>query len=221
MLLFGLICLKDNPRVQVVSNCYTLAASEKFPAGIKRGSRRSMNKETNMSERTRHFEAAMLPHLDSAFNLARWLLRDEHHAQDAVQEAYLRAFKYFDTFQGTAARPWLLRIVRNACYSWLKDKRRAGEQILFDEELDDPVADTGEAASGSNPETLLSQKLECARIDQAIEDLPPVFREVVVMRELEDLSYEEIAQCIGIPLGTVMSRLSRARALLRKALSTE
>jgi RNA polymerase sigma factor (sigma-70 family) len=178
-----------------------------------------MKNDTKISERTRRFEAAMLPHLDSAFNLARWLLRDEHHAQDVVQDAYLRAFRYFDTFQGEAPRPWLLGIVRNTCFSWMKDKRRAGEQVVFDEEIDSSADDDSVTQSDTNPETLLSQKLERARIDQAIEELPHAFREVIVMRELEDLSYEEIAQCVGIPLGTVMSRLSRARALLRKALS--
>ena len=172
-----------------------------------------------MSDRTRRFEAAMLPHLDAAFNLARWLLRDEHNAQDVVQDAYLRAFRFFDGFRGEQARPWLLGIVRNSCFTWMKDKQRAGEQVEFDEERDAGVDDPDLRRAADNPETLLMQKLERAQINKAIEDLPPLFREVIVLRELEELSYEEIAQCAAIPLGTVMSRLSRARAMLRKALA--
>ena len=172
-----------------------------------------------MSDRTRRFEAAMLPHLDAAFNLARWLLRDDHNAQDVVQDAYLRAFRFFDGFRGMEARPWLLGIVRNTCFTWMKDKRRAGEQVEFDEEHDSGVDDLGLNRAADNPETLLMQKLERAQINKAIEELPPLFREVIVLRELEELSYEEIAQCAAIPLGTVMSRLSRARAMLRKALA--
>ena len=172
-----------------------------------------------MSDRTRRFEAAMLPHLDAAFNLARWLLRDEHNAQDVVQDAYLRAFRFFDSYQGEQARPWLLGIVRNTCFTWMKDKQRAGQQVEFDEERDSGVDDQGLNQAADNPETLLMQKLERAQINKAIEELPPLFREVIVLRELEELSYEEIAQCAAIPLGTVMSRLSRARAMLRKALA--
>jgi RNA polymerase sigma factor (sigma-70 family) len=177
-----------------------------------------LKKGESLSDRTRRFEAAMLPHLDAAFNLARWLLRDEHHAQDVVQDAYLRAFRFFESFRGGDARPWLLAIVRNACFTWMKDNKLAAEHVEFDEALDgDSVDPTMHRAEG-NPETLLLQKLESARIDKAIEDLPPVFREVIVLRELEDLSYEEIAQCVSVPVGTVMSRLSRARAMLRSAL---
>jgi len=172
-----------------------------------------------LSDRTRRFEAAMLPHLDAAFNLARWLLRDEHNAQDVVQDAYLRAFRFFDSYQGEQARPWLLGIVRNTCFTWMKDKQRAGQQVEFDEERDSGVDDQGLNQAADNPETLLMQKLERAQINKAIEELPPLFREVIVLRELEELSYEEIAQCAAIPLGTVMSRLSRARAMLRKALA--
>ena len=161
----------------------------------------------------------MLPHLDAAFNLARWLLRDEHNAQDVVQDAYLRAFRFFDGYQGEQARPWLLGIVRNACFTWMKENRRAGEQVEFDEERDSGADDPGVRQAADNPETLLMQKLEREQINQAIEALPPLFREVIVLRELEELSYEEIAQCAAIPLGTVMSRLSRARAMLRKALA--
>ena len=134
-----------------------------------------------MSDRTRRFEAAMLPHLDAAFNLARWLLRDEHNAQDVVQDAYLRAFRFFDGFRGEQARPWLLGIVRNACFTWMKENRRAGQQVEFDEERDSGVDDQGLRQAADNPETLLMQKLEREQINQAIEALPPLFREVIVL----------------------------------------
>lgn len=171
-----------------------------------------------MTDRTRQFEAAALPHLDAAYNLARWLLRDDHNAQDAVQEAYLRAFRFFDGFRGGDARPWLLGIVRNTCYTWLKDKGQLGEQVEFDEERDSDTSDSALSHAGANPEHLLLRKLEKERIDEAIKGLPPAFREVVILRELEGLSYEEIAQVAAIPLGTVMSRLARARAMLRTTL---
>ncbi len=166
-----------------------------------------------MTDRTRRFEAAALPHLDAAYNLARWLLRDEHHAQDVVQEADLRRFRDCDSFRGTEARPWRLGIVRNICDTWLTNSGQAAEHVEFDEERD-----SGDDANQDNPETLLLQKCERASLDQAIEALSPAFREVLVLRELEDLSYAEIAQVAAIPVGTVMSRLARARALLRTAL---
>lgn len=176
-------------------------------------------KGTDLTDRTRQFEAAALPHLDAAYNLARWLLRDDHNAQDVVQEAYLRAFRFFDGFRGADARPWLLGIVRNTCYTWLKSKGQVGEQVEFDEERDSDPNGSTLSQAGADPEHLLLRKLEKERIDEAIKGLPPAFREVVVLRELEGLSYEEIAQVAAIPLGTVMSRLARARAMLRTALN--
>jgi RNA polymerase sigma-70 factor (ECF subfamily) len=169
------------------------------------------------SERTRRFEAAVLPHLDAAYNLARWLLRDNQGAQDAVQDAYLRAFRFFESFSGDDARPWLLRIVRNVCYDLLGDKAR--EYLEFDEERDSAALDAGPEAAANDPQRLLERKLERAQVNAAIATLPPVFREVLILRELEEMSYDEIAQVTGIPAGTVMSRLSRARALLRNALT--
>lgn len=168
-----------------------------------------------MTDRTRRFEAAALPHLDAAYNLARWLMCDEDHAKDVVQEAYLRGLKFFDSFNGGDARPWLLAIVRNTCYTWLKNSKQAPEHVEFEEDRDSG----GDDPPPDNPETLLMQKQERARLDKAIGDLSPAFREVVVLRELEDLSYEEIAEVAAIPLGTVMSRLARARAMLRSALN--
>ncbi len=172
-----------------------------------------------MTDRTRQFEAAALPHLDAAYNLARWLLRDDHNAQDVVQDAYLRAFRFFDGFRGGDARPWLLGIVRNTCYTWLRNNWHPGEQVEFDDERDSEASGSVADRPENNPETLLLQKLEKERIDEAIRALPPVFREVVVLRELEGLSYEQIAETAAIPLGTVMSRLTRARKMLRTELN--
>ncbi len=172
-------------------------------------------------DRTRQFEAAALPHLDAAYNLARWLLRDEHSARDVVQDAYLRAFKYFESFKGEDARPWLMQIVRNTCFTWLRDHGRGPEHVEFDEERDSHgnPTDGWTGRTDDNPETLLMRKMQSQQINDAIEQLPPLFREALVLRELEDMSYEDIAQIAGIPMGTVMSRLSRARHLLRTALA--
>jgi RNA polymerase sigma factor (sigma-70 family) len=169
-------------------------------------------------ERVGRFEAATLPHLDAAYNLARWLLRDDQSAQDVVQDAYLRGLQYFDSFHGGDARPWLLGIVRNCCYTWLKDRGRAVTQLEFDEERDSGVDSPNPNTIGQNPEQLLMRIQDRERINKAIEGLPVVFREVIVLRELEELSYEQIAEAVAIPLGTVMSRLARARALLRAML---
>lgn len=172
----------------------------------------------NGTDRTRRFEAAVLPHLDAAYNLARWLLRDEQSAQDVVQDAYLRAFRFFDGFRGGDARPWLLGIVRNACFTWLGQSGR--DPVEFDEERDNGALDARDELAANDPLHLLARKLERAQVNAAIATLPPLFRETLILRELEELSYDEIAQVAGIPLGTVMSRLSRARALLRAALTS-
>ena len=170
-------------------------------------------------DRTRRFEAAALPHLDTAYNLARWLLRDEHSAQDVVQEAYLRAFRFFDGFRGGDARPWLMSIVRNTCFTWLRDHGRGPELVEFDEERGSDAYEPTISRADDNPESLLMRKLESGQVNAAIEELPPVFREALILRELEEMSYEEIAQIAGVPIGTVMSRLSRARRMLRAALT--
>ena len=171
-----------------------------------------------MDFRTQQFEALVLPHLDAAYNLARWLLKDDDGARDAVQDAYLRAFRFFDHLRGEEARPWLLAIVRNTCYSLLGKRRQVGEQVEFDEERDSEFAVRPAEDSAGDPATYLLRKIEKARIDEAIEWLPSVYREVIVLRELEELAYEEIAQVANVPVGTVMSRLSRARAMLRARL---
>ncbi len=171
-----------------------------------------------MTDRQRQFETIALPHLDAAYNLARWLLRNDQDAQDAVQEAYLRALRYFGGFRGDDARPWLLGIVRNTCYTWLRSAAHGSELVEFDEERDSLGRGAGVDYIENDPERLLLQKLERARIDAAIDSLAPAFREVVVLRDIEGLSYAEISQIAAIPPGTVMSRLARARKLLRAAL---
>lgn len=172
-----------------------------------------------MSDKNQRFEALLLPHLDAAYNLARWLLRDEHWAQDVVQDAYLRAFRGFETLRGDAARPWLLGIVRNACFDHLRQRGR--DPARPDTPIDDADGDENGrfGHDPTTPERLLLDKVDAACIDAAIADLAPIFREVIVLRELEGLRYEEIAALTGTPLGTVMSRLARARAQLRRALS--
>ena len=158
-----------------------------------------------------------MAHLDAAYNLARWLTRDERDAEDVVQEACLRAFRFYASFHGGNARAWLLAIVRNTYYTWL-DKNRV--QATHVELTDDIVAavDYELATAGDSVERLLQQDDTRQLVRRALERLPAEFREVIVLRELEDLSYREIAQIADIPLGTVMSRLSRARKLMLQAL---
>ena len=160
-----------------------------------------------------NFEEVVLPHLDAAYNLARWLTRNTQDAEEVVQEACLRAFRFFDGFQGGNARTWLLKIVRNTCYSWLHQNRAHQPTTAFDEQLHTDMAES------KNPETLLLQKADGQLLNQALEELPTDFREVLVLLELEGLSYKEIAEVLGIPIGTVMSRLARARHRLRESLS--
>ena len=159
------------------------------------------------------FDETVLPHLDAAYNLARWLLRNEHDAQDAVQEGCLRAFRFFPTFCGGDGRAWFMTIVRNACYSQLRVKRPLREAAAFDEDITPPDSET------PNPEDVLLQRDRGDLVRKALDELPVRFREVVVLRELEGMSYEEIADITGLPTGTVMSRLSRARARLRQTLT--
>lgn len=169
------------------------------------------------------FEAIVLPHLDAAYNLARWLVRDEHAAEDVVQEAYLRALRYFDAFRGSEigeARSWLLGIVRNTSYTWLKNAKRSRSTVEFDDGVELDIADASDLPIGrvENPEAIFSSKVERNEINSAIRALPMSFREVLILREIEEMPYESIAKIMQIPVGTVMSRLSRARSLLRVAL---
>jgi RNA polymerase sigma-70 factor (ECF subfamily) len=166
------------------------------------------------------FEALVMPHLDAAYNLARWLVRDPHTAEDLVQDAYLRAFRYFDSFHGEDARPWLLGIVRNTCYTWLRNAKHSPEQVQFDEEIemDESSETTIAIGRAESPETLLLRKVQRSEVNAAIASLPASFREVIVLREIEEMPYDGIATVMQIPIGTVMSRLSRARSMLRAAL---
>ncbi|MHB8621809.1 MAG: sigma-70 family RNA polymerase sigma factor [Sulfuricaulis sp.] len=172
-------------------------------------------------QHVQRFEELALPHLDAAYNLARWLTRNDHDAHDVVQEAYLRAFKFFAGFHGDNARSWLLAIVRNTCYTWLRQNRGFHANTSLDELLDSGQADAMLAAAEppeDGPEKLMQQADNKAMLNRVLEKLPEEFREALVLKELEDLSYREIAAVTGVPLGTVMSRLSRARKLLSKQL---
>ena len=175
-----------------------------------------MGDPDNEDESWRRFERLALPHLDAAYNLARWLTHNEHDAQDVVQDALVRAMRYVHALRGDSARAWLLQIVRHTCYSWLKENRPA-ERVLFDD-ADEAWAGVAAPASDEPPE-LAMRKAERQQIDEAIAALPVAYREVLVLREMEDLSYGDIARIAEIPLGTVMSRLARARGLMRAALT--
>jgi len=159
------------------------------------------------------FEETMLPHLDAAHNLARWLLRNEQDAEDVVQEAYLRAFKSFDGFRGSNGRPWLLTIVRNASYTFLKENKAVDLTIPFDDEIH---AIGQESAS---PATILEHAEDAELIRKAMDALPAESREILTLRHQEGLSYQEIADIAQIPPGTVMSRLARARTKLKGCLA--
>jgi RNA polymerase sigma-70 factor (ECF subfamily) len=160
------------------------------------------------------FDEVVLPHLDVAYRLARWLMRNEQDAEDVVQEASLRAFRYFRTFTGGDGRAWFLRIVRNTCSGW-RGHRFDALTDPFDEEQHRSARPT------ADPETLLLQTDDATLIARAMSTLPDGFHRLLVLRELEGLSYRELADVLGIPMGTVMSRLSRAREALREALDSE
>jgi RNA polymerase sigma-70 factor, ECF subfamily len=165
------------------------------------------------------FEGNVAPHVDAAYNLARWLTGNDQDAEDVVQEAMLRAFMYFDGFRGGDARSWILKIVRNTCFTWLQANRPNEIETTSADELEDratPMVCSGFAA---DPETLALRRTGAAQLNSAIVGLPPMFREVVVLREIEGLSYKEIATVVEAPIGTVMSRLARGRAELRRVLA--
>jgi RNA polymerase sigma-70 factor (ECF subfamily) len=167
----------------------------------------------------RRFEAMAAPHLDAAYNLARWLTHNPTDADDVVQEAYLRAFRYFEGFRGGDGRAWLLAIVRNSCYSWLRRNRPEQAAMEYDDEIASlqRMSDPAELAMhASDPEQLLLRADNQQQLEAALRQLPAEQREVLVLRELEDLSYKEIAGITELPIGTVMSRLSRARLNLRR-----
>lgn len=168
-----------------------------------------------MAEATKQerFEHAVLPHVDAAYSLARWLTRNDYDAQDVTQEACLRAFRFFEGYQGGNMRAWLLTIVRNSCYTWLQQNRRLDSAEEFDEEIhSDSVSDS------ASPEVQILANADKQTLQRALEDLPAIFREAIVLREIEGMSYKEIADVASVSLGTVMSRLARARTRLRQSL---
>jgi RNA polymerase sigma-70 factor, ECF subfamily len=164
----------------------------------------TMDEETKLAL----FEQTIVPHLNAAYNLARWLTRNPHEAEDLVQEAYLRAFRFFDGFHGGDGRAWLLAVVRNTCLTWLRRNKSGGSSVEFNEEVHAP------AAGEQNVEERLVKHAKIDALRKCLESLPVEYREIIVMRELEELSYREIAEAAGVPIGTVMSRLSRGRLRL-------
>lgn len=169
------------------------------------------------------FERLALPHMDAAYNLAFWIVRNQTDAEDIVQESYLRAFRAFDGFAGPDFKPWLLAIVRNGAFRWLSNRRRSGNVISMDEAFvgqagEEPI-ETQIASDEPTPEAQLLGKIDRDLVRAALDELPPIFREVLVLREIEGLAYREIAEVSGAPIGTVMSRLARGRRELRKTLT--
>jgi RNA polymerase sigma-70 factor (ECF subfamily) len=171
-----------------------------------------MQEETPGSGDVKSFEQVATPHLHAAYNLARWLVRNTHDAEDIVQEAYLRAFKFFGGYQGGDSRAWILKIVRNTTYSFLEKNRSADLGVEFDEMVH------GADTPRPDAETILLQQVESRTLRGALEELPVNFREILVLRELEGMSYKDIADVMSIPIGTVMSGLARARVQLRERL---
>jgi RNA polymerase sigma-70 factor (ECF subfamily) len=167
-------------------------------------------------ERLKLFEQTVLPHLDAAYNLARWLAGNDHDAQDVAQEASLRAFRFFGNFRGENPRAWLLAIVRNTFYTWLRQNRPPENTIV---EMDDETLAVEDVAA--NTEAADPPFADADAVRRAIAALPVEFREIVILREMEGFSYKEIADVAGVPIGTVMSRLARARKLLQKRLAAE
>jgi len=163
--------------------------------------------------KTDRFEQAVLCHLDAAWNLARWLVQDEAGAEDAVQEACLRAFRFFESQHGPSPRAWFMTVVRNACLDWLKGHRRRA----VEEEYDDEEHGAG-AAGQEGPESAASRAADARWLNECMAALPREYREVLVLRELEELSYKEISAVVGVPMGTVMSRIARGRDLLQRRL---
>lgn len=173
-----------------------------------------MNRTSDTAQVATNFDEVILPHLDAAYRLARWLVANEHDAEDVVQDACVRALRYFRTFSGVNSRAWFLRIVRNTCHSWHSQTRRHASDV-FDEEQHSGTRLT------IDPEMLTLQAADAELIEQAMKELPARSRELLALRELEGLSYQELADVLEVPIGTVMSGLSRARLAFRKALEIQ
>lgn len=176
---------------------------------------------SNEEARRARFEQLVLVHMDAAFGLACWIMRDRSLAEEAVQEAYLRAFRFFGSFRGGDARPWLLGIVRNTCYTLLEREKpsAARDQFREDDHDEDAMAAGAVLNFPMNPETAMIAGADRALVHQCLRALPAEYRETLVLRELHDCSYKEIAAIADIPLGTVMSRLARARRRMRDMLT--
>jgi RNA polymerase sigma-70 factor (ECF subfamily) len=168
-------------------------------------------------ERARRFRDAALPHLDDVYTLARYLMRNAADAEDAVQECYLRALRHFDSYRGPAMKPWLLAILRNVCNA--EFARRSKEEVPTDYAQEDSLTEEMPMwqEPQASPEKVMLRQQDSATIRRLVAQLPAPFREAIVLREINDLSYQEIAEVAGVPVGTVMSRLARARAMLRSA----
>ncbi len=164
------------------------------------------------------FEATVLVHLDAAYNLARWLTHDEFGAEDAVQEACLRAFRFFGSLHGPSPKAWFMAVVRNACLDWLKNQRRRALEDEYDDDTHGLVAAPHAAGAIEPPESAAVRAAEARWVRDAIATLPREYREVVVLRDLEEFSYKEISAIVDVPIGTVMSRLARGRDLLQRKL---
>lgn len=170
----------------------------------------------NNRNQLNRFEEVVFPHLAAAYNLARWLSHNDQDAEDIVQEATLRAFKFFGSFKGGDGHVWFLTIIRNTFYSQLSQKNKQEFNTIFDEELFGNSSDQ----QALNPEVLYIRNADSRQLKEALMELPPEYREVIILREIEELPYKEIADILGIPIGTVMSRLARARKRLQQRLST-
>ncbi|CAB3758374.1 RNA polymerase sigma factor [Paraburkholderia humisilvae] len=175
--------------------------------------------DSDAAQRSARFQQMALPHLDAAFNLARWLCGNPNDAEDIVQDAYIRAFRYFDMFHGDNARPWLLTIVRRTWYTEWQKREMSRHSVEFDENLDDRTFE-GWSEANADPETLMIREQDARLVHAALEQLPAEYREVMVLRELEELSYREIATIADLPVGTVMSRLARGRRRLAESLAS-
>ena len=171
-------------------------------------------------ERMRRFRDAALPYLDEVYTLARYLMRNTDDAEDAAQECFLRALRHFDSYRGPAMKPWLLAILRNVCNA--EFARRSRGDVPTDCAQDESVAEEMPMwrEPQASPEKVILQQQDSATIRRLVAELPAQFREAIVLREINDLSYKEIAEVAGVPVGTVMSRLARARAMLRSAWNT-
>ncbi|MBB5442633.1 MULTISPECIES: RNA polymerase sigma factor [unclassified Paraburkholderia] len=170
--------------------------------------------------KSRRFQQLALPHLDAAYNLARWLCGNPNDAEDVVQEAFMRAFRFFDTFRGDSARPWLLAIVRRTWYTEWRRRAPSHDMLEFDETMDDATLD-GWSAGGDDPQTLLIRDEDARQVHDALARLPVEYREVLILRELEEMGYREIAVVADVPIGTVMSRLARGRRKLAEVLMAQ